>query len=156
MENLTFRKGIVETRFEFLLLINGNIICQRYFTINGFNEDSIKSLETKYVHDYCVSIIKEHLKAKTVDYLWEFYNPYKEQSSEDIPRGDIYEKEDVYGFQIRVDKRNIIESTFTGNVYPPKVRYQVDVKELIPRIIGEIREGLTLKKYSNTWGELTF
>jgi hypothetical protein len=156
MENLTFKKSIEEQRFEFLLYINGNIICQRYFNIRGFNEESLNSLELKYTHDYCVEIIKETLKNKTVDYLWEFFNPYKEQTSEEIPRGDIYEKEDVYGFEIRVDKRSVIESKFTGNVYPPKVRYQVDIKEIIPRIIGEIREGLSQKNYSNKWGQLQF
>jgi hypothetical protein len=156
MENLTFKKSIEEQRFEFLLYINGNIICQRYFNIRGFNENSIKSLYLKYTHDYCVDIIKEHLKAKTVNYLWEFFNPYKEQTEEEVPRGDIYEKEDVYGFEIRVDKKSVIESKFTGNVYPPKVRYQVDIKEIIPKIISEIREGLSQKNYSNQWGELEF
>jgi hypothetical protein len=148
MEKQFNRKPIEEQRFEFLLYINGNIICQRYFNIRGFNEDSLKSLELKQTHDYCVDVIKENLKDKTVDYLWDYYNPYKTQSEEDIPKGDIYEKEDTFGFEIRVDKKPVIESTFTGNVYPPKVRYQVDIKEMIPKIINEIRDGLSQKNYS--------
>lgn len=156
MEKQVIRKKIEEQRFEFLLYINGNIICQRYFVINDFNENSMKSVELKGVHDECVEIINDHLKAKTVDYLWGFFNPYKEQTAEEVPRNDIYEKEDIFGFEIRVDKRPIIESKFSGNIYPPKVRYQVDIKELIPQIIREIRVGLSQKNYSRKWGSAQY
>lgn len=152
MEKQFVRTPIEEQRFEFLLYINGNIICQRYFNIRGYNEEALNSMDLKDTHDECVSIIQKSLKKKTIEYLWEYFNPYKEQILEDVPRGNIYEKEDVFGFEIRVDKQSVIESKFSGNVYPPKVRYQVDIKELIPQIIKEIRDGLSQRNYSKDWG----
>lgn len=141
-------KKIEEQRFEFLLYINGNIICQRYFHIKGFNDDSVNSSVMLNTHGECVDIIKSHLKNKTYDYLWGYYDPYKTQTDEEIPRTNIWEKEDVFGFEIRIDKATVAYSKFTGNVYPPRVRYQVDIKELIPEIISEIRNGLGGKIYS--------
>lgn len=40
-----------QERFQFVLSVNDNIICQRYFRINGFNEDSLNSLELKETVD---------------------------------------------------------------------------------------------------------
>jgi hypothetical protein len=37
---------------------------------------------------------------------------------------------------------------FSGNLFPPKVRYSVDIKEIIPSIINEIRYSLAQKKYT--------
>ena len=37
-----------KSKFQFLIWVNDNVICQRYFKINGFNEESVtrKSLVT--------------------------------------------------------------------------------------------------------------
>jgi hypothetical protein len=56
-------------RFEFVLTINGNIVCQRYFRINGFRNDSLRSLELVDAIDRCVTIIDNDLKAKSLIYL---------------------------------------------------------------------------------------
>lgn len=52
-------------RFEFILTINDNIICQRYFRINGFRNESLSSLELLDCIDRCVDMINEDLKIKT-------------------------------------------------------------------------------------------
>ena len=54
----------------------------------------------------------------------------------------IYDKEDVFDFEIRIDERIVGTRKFTGNVYPQRVRYSVDVRELIPRIISQIQHTL--------------
>lgn len=142
-------KKIEEQRFEFLLLINGHIVCQRYFSIRGYNEDSINSMELKYAADDAVDLIETDLLAKTEDYLWKFHNPYKTQTQEEVEETKkvLGKKEDIFEFQIRVDKRPVIQKIFSGNLYPPKVRYQVNIKELIPEIISTIRVALSHKKY---------
>lgn len=158
-------KKIEKQRFEFLLLINGNIICQRYFDIRNYNEDSIHSMEMKELVDKIagtnhteygfLGMIPKHLQQKTRDYLWGYYRPHKPQRPEDINRRDIYEKKDEFGFQIKVDGEVVAETTFSGNVFPPKVRYQVNIKEIIPQIIYEIRQSLSKKSYTDTYGEIS-
>lgn len=56
--------------YEFRLLIDDNIICQRYFKINNFNPNSLHSLELTDVIRECANMIDEDLKSKTRVYLW--------------------------------------------------------------------------------------
>lgn len=57
-------------RFEFILAINGNVICQRYFRINGFNECSVQSTAFLETFRNCVKLIQDDLQAKSRMYLW--------------------------------------------------------------------------------------
>lgn len=56
--------------YEFRLLIDDNIICQRYFKINNFNPNSLHSLELTATIRECANMIDEDLKSKTRVYLW--------------------------------------------------------------------------------------
>lgn len=56
-------------RFEFILKTNGNIICQRFFKINRFEEESMKSYEIVRALRKCANIIDKDLKDKTHVYL---------------------------------------------------------------------------------------
>lgn len=55
-------------RFQFVLSINDDIICQRYFRINGFNRDMVHTEEFGNVMDGCVSMIMNDLKYKCFVY----------------------------------------------------------------------------------------
>ena len=61
---------IKKERFEFKLTVNDNIICQRYFRINGFRRESYGSMELIYAIDKCVELINNDLRDKTI----MFYN----------------------------------------------------------------------------------
>jgi hypothetical protein len=153
---------IAEQRFEFVLYINKHIICQRYFSIRDYNEKAIRSLEIKELMDRIVGInndeyknmgiIPSDLKKKAVEYLYKFYNPYNPPKEE--PYKNIFEKEDIFDFEIKVDKVTVAHSSFSGNYFPPQVRYQVDIKELIPNIISEIKDTLSKKKYTTKYADV--
>ena len=61
-------------RFEFELTVGNNIICQRYFRINNFNQTALRSYELTEAVRNCVSVIDGDLKDKTRTYL-EMYAP---------------------------------------------------------------------------------
>ncbi len=155
-------KKIEEQRFEFVFYINKHIICQRYFSVRDFNEVSINSLEMKELMDKIfglgndgigpMGIIPHHLKNKSMEYLWKFYNPYNPPKEE--PFKNLFEKEDTYDFEIKVDKDIIAQSTFSGNYFPPQIRYQVDIKELIYSIISEIKDVMSRKSYTTSYAEV--
>lgn len=155
-------KKIEEQRFEFVLFINNHIICQRYFNIRDYNEDVLKSKEIKELMDNITSfnvdeigslgIIPKHMKSKSIDYSWNNYNPYSLQVEEGSK--NIFEKIDNFQFEIKVDKKVVAKSEFSGNLFPPKVRYAVDIKEIIPSIMSEIRYFFSLKNYEKV--ELDF
>lgn len=145
-----------EQRFEFSLLINNHIICQRFFNIKNFNEDSINSYEIKELMDeLCglnngslgtLGIIPKFLKEKSEDFIWSFYNPYN--LSYEFPIKNNYDKNDTFQFEIKVDKKSVAKACFSGSYFPPKVKYAVDIKEIIPSIISEIREFLSRDEYN--------
>jgi hypothetical protein len=58
-----------EERFQFKLFVNDHIVCQRYFKINKFNEESLSSTGFKDIIDLCARMIDEDLKSKTRVYL---------------------------------------------------------------------------------------
>ncbi len=152
----TYTKKIEEQRFEFVLYINDHIVCQRYFNVKDYNPDSIKSLEMKELIDRLAGLnigtigqhgmIPSRLKKQSVDYLWENYNPYFVQTEENS-KGKT-EKIDTFQFEIKVDKVMVAKTQFSGNIFPPKVRYQVDIREIIPQIITEIRDYFSQKNYT--------
>jgi len=129
-------------KFEFILRINGNIICQRYFAVKKFNQKVVSSLDIMYCANNCVEMIQDNLKDKAIDYIWNQFNPYGIQDPEQINRTSIYEKEDIFDFEIRIDEKIVAARRFTGNVYPQRVRYSVDIRDLIPKIINHIQETL--------------
>lgn len=147
-------------KFEFLLKINNNIICQRYFSIDGYNYKALRSEELKELVDSLCGmnngsfgecgIIPKYLKDKSVDYLWDRYDPYSEvRREEDASERDIFKNEDIFTFEIKVDRNIVAKSTFSGNWFPTMVRYQVNIKPIIPNIIEEITEYFTRKEYES-------
>lgn len=153
--NATSTNRVEEQRFEFVLYINDHIICQRYFNIRDYNEESLKSYELKELMDNIagmnidnfgkLGIIPKYLKNKSIDYLWDNYNPYFVQKEETSK--NIFDKIDNFQFEIKVDKTTVAKSEFCGNYFPPKVRYAVDVREIIPAIMTEIRQYFSQKNY---------
>jgi len=61
---------IRKERFSFELRINDNIVCQRYFRINGFKKSSLASKELTDTLVYCAQLIKDDLKDKTAQFNW--------------------------------------------------------------------------------------
>jgi hypothetical protein len=139
-------------KFEFVLKINGNIVCQRYFSVKDPNENVIKSLDLYYTSKRCVDLIHNNLKSKSEDYLWNNYNPYDTESD---PVRVTEDKDDYFTFEIRVDDRTIMSEYFSGKPYPPRVRYSVNIKEIIPFIIQEIQETFSQEIVTTNYGLVT-
>ena len=142
--------------YEFLFLINGNPIVGRNFPVYNFNKESISSMEMKELVDDCVDILKKHFKNKTYDYMYKYNNPYFYTTAEETPTTEfetkgIYEDEDFFTFQILHKKRIVGEKIFTGNDFPPKVRYDVDIRKILPKIIDQIQQGLSQKDYTKKY-----
>lgn len=56
-------------RHQFVLSANGNIICQRYFKVNGFNPNSLHSAELLDTVRDAVGLIKKDLVSKSRVYM---------------------------------------------------------------------------------------
>ena len=88
--------------YSFELRINDNIVCQRYFKINGFRETSLVSSELTDTLLYCAKLIKDDLRSKSNLYYeytapqifkdesqmreWEWWNARRNMTLEEISR----------------------------------------------------------------------
>mgnify|MGYP001321261300 CR=1 FL=1 len=68
-----------------------------------------------------------------------------------INKKDIYENEDIFTLQIKIKGRVVAQKMFSGNDYPPKVRYDVDIRSIISEIISKIQNGLSLENYTQEY-----
>lgn len=63
-----------ENQFEFALSINGNKIISRYFSADEYNPKVRYSVDIRDMVDEIVEKIREGLKQKDVDFMWEQYD----------------------------------------------------------------------------------
>lgn len=147
------KKNYENLPFEFYLRINGNErpIVGRNFNVRGYNPKSLRSLDIKYCIDEVVSMIEDQFRSKSEDYLYRYYNPYSTQNPEDIEVKDLFEEEDIFSFEIKVHGNVVAQKQFSGNWYPPKVRYDVDIRKLIPGIISKIQKTLSSKNLTTEY-----
>ena len=168
--------------FEFVLKINNNIICQRFFNIHNFNEDVIDSLEMKELldsivgmnnnHGWEMGIIPTFLKNRSCEYL-EFFedNPHLSYKNKDNVIENIWDKDDAYSFEIKINGEVVGVSRFEGNTFPPKIRYKVNLKhktniwgdkelndkglpihlDILPMITKEIKKTFSKKSYTKDY-----
>jgi hypothetical protein len=125
------------TKVEFLLMCNDNIVVQRFFNVKGFNKNAHKSEE---FYDHMNSLCREFqydLKMRSVVYMLD--NKYEISENPDILNTSITDGEENFNIFIKLGDMTICHRRFDAKVYPPKVRYTVDLR---PKLKG-ILNGLT-------------
>ena len=145
------KKSYKSQPYEFLFMINGNPIVGRNFPIYNFNKESLKSYEIKELVDEVTNIIRNLFKERTYEYMEKYCNYFYTSSEEDTKNVNIYENEDFFSVQIKYNGRVVIERIFSGNDYPPNVRYDVDIRKIIPKIIDYLQQGLSEKNYTKKY-----
>lgn len=154
----------VDERFEFIFYINNHIVCQRFFNIKNFNEESLVSLEIKDMLDSIggmkngnfgeLGLIPNHLKKKSMQLLWDNYNPNTVQTERSSKYSN--KKGDFFQFEVLVDKKVVGKIEFANEFYTLSSENVIDIKEIIYLIISEIKYHLSLKKYTKTEEMVTF
>jgi len=119
------------TKFEFLLRLNDNIVCQRYFNVKGHNPKMIKSLD---LHEELASVVGEiqlQLIEKTHNYMSENVSQYYSGREDEGEIGNT----DFFTITILKDEKTLITRYFEAHIYPPKVRFTVDIRPSLRRIL---------------------
>jgi hypothetical protein len=125
------------TKLEFVLTLSGNIICQRFFNVRNYNPDVKKSIELyENVKNICEEI-DLNLKEKTLEYLHEnqHYFPVFDPETDNGP-----DELEYFQLEIKHNDDVFISRVFTANGYHPKVRYSVDIRPILRRVLGDLSE----------------
>jgi len=125
------------TKMEFLLTLNDNIIVQRFFNVKGYNPKAKNSID---LYDF-MRDVKESLhyalKMKTVVYMIDNKEAIEHDPS--VMNTSYTDGPEYFNLYVKVGEQTICHRIFDGKMYPPKVRYTVDVRPYLK----EILRGLT-------------
>ena len=131
-------KEMDSTKMEFLLTLNDNIVVQRFFNVRGYNPKAKNSLE---LYEFIKSLSEElhyYLKMKTVVYMMD--NRSAIESDPTIMNTSFTEGPEVFNLFVKVGEQTICHRTFDGKMYPPKVRYTVDVRPFLKEVLRELTD----------------
>jgi len=136
------------TKFEFLLTLEKNIVCQRFFNVIDHNPKARRSMDMYYYVKNICEEITEDLKIKSSDYLCENQNFF--QSSDYVE--EISEKDkEHFLLQIKLGEDVFIERVFPAYYYHPKVRYTVDIRPKLKRMLGNLTDILSSDELETTY-----
>ena len=135
-------------KFEFLLTLGKNIVCQRFFNVRDYNSQARRSMDLhEYVKDICEEISHD-LKIKTMDYLTENQdNPY---GLKFVTPSENDEKE-YFLLVLKLGEDVFIQRMFDSNIYHPKVRYTVDIRPSLKRYLSDLTAILSSEELETTY-----
>ena len=134
------------TKVEFLLMCNDNIVVQRFFNVKGFNKNAHKSEEFyDYIRTFCDSL-QNDLKMRSVVYMLD--NQYEIMENPEVLNTSITEGQENFNLYIKVDNMTICQRSFDAKVYPPKVRYTVDLRPKLKTILGDLTDIFSGRKFN--------
>jgi hypothetical protein len=134
------------TKIEFLLTCNDNIVVQRFFNVKGYNKTAHKSEEFyDYIRMFC-NDLQNDLKMRSVVYMLE--NKYEIGENPDVLNTSITEGDENFNLFIKVDNMTICHRVFDAKVYPPKVRYTVDLRPRLKTILTELTDIFSGKNFN--------
>ena len=124
------------TKLEFLMMVNDNIIVQRYFNVRDYNPDARNSVDFKEYMDDMIQGLNYQLKMKAVSYLLE--NQYDITNKPDILNTSYVDGPEYFNIYLKQGDKLLCHRRFDAKIYPPKIRYTVDIRQTIKGLLSEL------------------
>lgn len=141
------------TKMEFLLTLNDNIIVQRFYNVKGYNEESKNSIELCETVQTIKDKIHNDLKMKTLTYMMD--NQFQIMSDPEILETSMTDDDESFNIFIKINDRTIFQHSWDGKVYPPKIRYTVDVRPHLKSVLKSLTEVFSTDKLTCEFMEYT-
>lgn len=124
------------TKLEFLMMVNDNIIVQRYFNVREYNSDARNSIDFKEYMDDMIASLNYQLKMKAVSYLLE--NQYDIQNNPSLLNTSYVDGPEYFNIYLKQGDKLLCHRRFDAKIYPPKIRYTVDIRQTIKTILQDL------------------
>jgi hypothetical protein len=125
-------------KLEFLMMVNDNIIVQRFFNVRDFNDKAKYSLELyELIHTLKVDV-QSQLALKTVTYMSD--NMYEIINNPAILETSYIDGPEYFNIFIKQNDMTICHRQIDAKVYPPKVRYTVDVRPHLKNLLMNLTD----------------
>ena len=124
------------TKLEFLMMVNDNIIVQRYFNVREYNPNARNSMDFKEYMDDMIESLNYQLKMKAVSYLLE--NQYDIQNNPSLLNTSYIDGPEYFNIYLKQGDKLLCHRRFDAKIYPPKIRYTVDIRQTIKTILPDL------------------
>jgi len=139
------------TKVEFLLTLNNNIIVQRFLNIKNINPNAKESCELYDFVKYFADELTDYLKNKSISYLLE--NKDSIVNDPTIMDTSSTDEAEFFNIYIKISDQIVSHRIIDGKLYPPKVRYTVDVRHFIKEELKELTNILTSQNLTHKYLE---
>ena len=136
------------TKFEFLLSLEGHIVCQRFFNVRDHVDQSRRSMDLHYYIKNISEDFMEDLKIKSSNYLCENQNYIL--NLEAVDDTATLEKEHFL-LEIKLGEDVFIQRQFPAYLYHPKARYTVDIRPRLKRILSDLTDILSSEELETSY-----
>jgi hypothetical protein len=136
------------TKFEFLLSLEGHIVCQRFFNVRDHVEQARRSMDLHYYVKNISEDFMEDLKIKSSNYLCENQNYIL--NLEVVDDTATLEKEHFL-LEIKLGEDVFIQRQFPAYLYHPKARYTVDIRPRLKRILSDLTDILSSEELETSY-----
>ena len=115
------------------MTLNNNIIVQRFYNVKGYNPKARRSLEVSNLLRIVGEIVENNLKIKSLVYMVDNQDQIMidpkilETSNTDAP--------EYFNIYVRIGDETICHRIVDAKLYPPKVRYTVDIRPELKSIL---------------------
>jgi hypothetical protein len=142
------------TKVEFLMTLNNNFVVQRFFNVKGYNPKVKNSIE---LYDYIKELSEElqtKLRNKSMVYMLE--NRFQIEEDPTVLETSNTDGPEVFNIILKVGNETICHRIIDAKLYPPKVRYTLDIRPSIKNILRELTDILSEKNLSFNYLNYSF
>ena len=134
------------TKVEFLITLNDNFVVQRFFNIKGFNPRAKSSVELmRYMFDLREDL-KTQLRNKCAVYMLE--NRFQIEEDKNVLETSNTDGPEIFNIILKLGNETICHHIIDAKLYPPKVRYTLDVRPSIKNVLRELTDIFSAKNLS--------
>lgn len=137
------------TKMEFLIKLNNNVVIQRYFNVKDYNPQARLSMELyEYIRDLAESLQRK-LKIKTATYMLDNY--YEIEENPQVMETSNTDGPETFNIYVKINDETICHRVFDAKVYPPKVRYTMDIRPDAKTILKNLTDIFSEKNFNNEY-----
>ena len=127
-----------QVKMEFLLTLNENIVVQRFFNVRGYNPKARVSTDL-YEYMYSVKeVLHNYLRMKTVVYMLDNKDAIAYDAN--VMNTSFTDGPENFHLYVKIGDETICHRIFDGKLYPPKVRYTVDVRPYLKDVLSNLTD----------------
>ena len=136
-------------KMEFLLTLNENIVVQRFYNVRNYNPKARRSVQlSELMKDIEYTLVYD-LKMKTVMYMLD--NQDSILLDPDLMNTSNTDGPENFNMYVKISDETIFHRIFDGKMFPPKVRYTVDIRPSLKRYLSDLTAILSAEELETTY-----